>query len=128
MEVLIDEVAEKHEELEKAESSRLDTLRKAEMFELVNKILWAERENDQSMTRANEDRLKERIMELEKDNSVLHDRVIALETEKAQLLVRPSSSNAFDFPSVPRELYKEWIHAEARLDVFQDLACSKLHF
>lgn len=38
-----------------------------------------------------------------------------------KLLAQPSSSNDSDFPNIPRELYEEWTHAEARLDVFRDL-------
>ncbi|XP_070049996.1 cilia- and flagella-associated protein 58-like [Nicotiana tomentosiformis] len=82
LEALNSEITEKQKELEKAESSRLDARRKMEMLELANRTLRAERENDQSTARAKEDRLKERIIELEKDNSVLHDRVAALKAEK----------------------------------------------
>lgn len=63
--------------------------------------LQAKRKNEQSTTRSKEDRLKERIEELEKESSDLHDRVTTLEAERAQLLVRPSSFLASDFPSVP---------------------------
>ncbi|XP_070005953.1 uncharacterized protein [Nicotiana sylvestris] len=78
---------------------------KADILELANNTCRVERENDQSTARAKKDRLKERIGELEKENSNFHDRVAALEAESSQLLAWPSSSNAFGFPSVPRELY-----------------------
>ncbi|XP_070049879.1 uncharacterized protein [Nicotiana tomentosiformis] len=119
LEALNGEVAEKQSKLEKAKSSHLDARRKLEMLELANRALQAERENDQSTTKAKEDRLEERRGELEKDNSILHDRVAALEAEKAQLLALPSSSRTSYFPNVPRELYEEWIHAKAHLDVFR---------
>ncbi|XP_009758785.1 uncharacterized protein [Nicotiana sylvestris] len=80
----------------------------------------AERENYQSTTKAKEDRLEEKIRELEKDNFILHDRVAVLEAMNAQLLAHPSSSHTSDFPNVSRELYEEWIHVEAQLDVFRD--------
>lgn len=51
-EALRGEIAEKLEELEKAESSRLEAWRKVDNLELANKTLQAERENDQSMARA----------------------------------------------------------------------------
>lgn len=65
------------------------------MLELANRTLRDELQNDQSTARAKEDRLGERV---EKDNSVLHDRVAALEAEKAQLLTQPSSPVFQIFP------------------------------
>ncbi|XP_070035550.1 uncharacterized protein [Nicotiana tomentosiformis] len=97
LEALNGEVAEKNSELEKAEFSHLDARRKSEMLELAIRTLRAEWENDQSTAKAKEDRLEERIRELEKDNFILHDRVAALEAEKAQLLAQPSSSRTSDF-------------------------------
>ncbi|XP_070035981.1 golgin candidate 1-like [Nicotiana tomentosiformis] len=119
LEALNIEIAEKQKDLKKAKSSHLDARRKIELLELVNRTLRAKWENNQSTARAKEDQLKESIEELEKDNSVLHDRVAALEAEKAQLLAQPSSSHTSDFPNIPRELYKEWIHIEAQLDDYE---------
>ncbi|XP_070042835.1 spindle pole body component 110-like [Nicotiana tomentosiformis] len=79
LEAFNSEIVEKQNELVKAESSRLDARRKTKMLELANKTLRAERVNDQSMARVKEDRLEERIRELEKDNSIIHDRVAILE-------------------------------------------------
>nr|XP_009593226.1 early endosome antigen 1-like [Nicotiana tomentosiformis] len=106
IEVLHGKVAEKQSKLEKAESSRLEARRKSEMLELANRTLWVEWEIEQSTEKVKEDRLEERIGELEKDNSLLHDRVVALEAEKAKLLVQPSSSRTLDFPNIFRELYE----------------------
>lgn len=58
---------------------------------------------------------------MDRETSKLYDRFVGLEVEKAQLLVRPSSFSVFDFCNIARELHDEWIHAEARLDVFRDL-------
>lgn len=58
---------------------------------------------------------------MDKENSELHDQVSALEVEKAQLLAWPTSSNAYEYPNIPQELYDKWIHAEAQLDVLSDL-------
>ncbi|XP_070053392.1 peroxisomal and mitochondrial division factor 2-like [Nicotiana tomentosiformis] len=106
VEALRGEIAEKQEELEKVESSWLDARRKVDILELANKILRAERENNKSMARAKEDRLEERMGEMDKETSELYDRVDAFEAEKAQLLERPSSSNASDFPNIPYDLYE----------------------
>lgn len=73
MEVLHGEVTENQSELEKAESSRLEVQRKLEMLEVANRTLRAEWEIDQSTSKEKEDRLEERIVELEKYNSFLHD-------------------------------------------------------
>lgn len=99
----------------------MDAQRRLEVLELTHNALQAERENDQSMAKAKEERLEGRVGELEKNNALLHGRVVLLEVEKAQLLVQPSYSHTSDFPNVPRELYEEWIHDEAQLDVYQDL-------
>ncbi|XP_070035180.1 uncharacterized protein [Nicotiana tomentosiformis] len=87
LEGLNGEIVEKWSELEKAKSFRLDALRKLEILELANSTLRSERENDQSTTKAKEDRLEGRVGELEKDNILLHDHVVPLEAEKAQMLM-----------------------------------------
>ncbi|XP_070057497.1 uncharacterized protein [Nicotiana tomentosiformis] len=81
LEGLSGEVAEKWSELGKVESFCLDAQRKLEMLELANSTLQAERENNQSMLKAKQDRLEGRVGELEKDNTLLHDGVVALEGE-----------------------------------------------
>lgn len=51
----------------------MDVRRKAKILELENKTLRAKRENDQSTVKAKKDQLEERIRELEKESSNLHD-------------------------------------------------------
>lgn len=52
-------------------------------LELANKTLHSDRDIDLLKTRDKEDRLEERIDELDKEKSELHDRGVALEAEKA---------------------------------------------
>nr|XP_033511874.1 uncharacterized protein LOC117276658 [Nicotiana tomentosiformis]XP_033511876.1 uncharacterized protein LOC117276658 [Nicotiana tomentosiformis] len=121
MEVLHGEITEKQNELDRAELARSEALRKMEALEVVIRTLRYERKNDLETARLKEQRLDERIRELEKENCDLYDRVTAIEVEKAQLLARSSFSHTSDSPNVPRELYEEWIHAKAQIDVFRDL-------
>lgn len=108
MEALRGETAEKQEELEQADSSWLEAQRRVE---LVNQSF--EWENELSMLMVKEDQLEKRIREQDKEISDIYDRVAVLDAEKAQLPVSPYSSNASDFPNIPREMYEEWVHAKA---------------
>ncbi|XP_070018258.1 uncharacterized protein [Nicotiana sylvestris] len=118
---LISKVAKKAEDHEKAELARLGAIRKAKALEIMVRVLRSERENALEMVRLKEKRLNERIGKLAKEASGFFDRVTVLEAEKAQLLVRSSFSRGSGFPNVPRDIYEEWIHAEAQLDILRDL-------
>ncbi|XP_070037290.1 uncharacterized protein [Nicotiana tomentosiformis] len=84
--VLSGEVAEKVADLERAETAQLSVARRAAALEDAICVNCSERDCAMEMARLREDRLDERIGELEKKTADLSDRVIALEAEKAQLL------------------------------------------
>lgn len=63
-----------------------------------------------------EERLEERIGEINREASNLGDRVAALEAEKEQLLAQIESSAA-----VPRRLHELWVHTEAQRDIYKSL-------
>nr|XP_009628268.1 uncharacterized protein LOC104118675 [Nicotiana tomentosiformis] len=115
------ELAERISDLEKSKSDRLAALRQVEASEVVISVLRSERASDLETVRLREERLDERIGELEKEASGLNERVVALEVEKSQLLAQPSSSRSSAFPDIPRDLYEIWIYAEAQRDIFRDL-------
>lgn len=77
------ELAGRTVDLEKSESDRLATLRQVEALEAVIRVLHIERVSDLETARFREEQLDERIGELEKEASVLNERVIALEAEKS---------------------------------------------
>lgn len=101
MEVLHCDITEKENELEEAEFARSGASRKEEALEVGIQTLHFEQDNDLETARLKEERLDERIVELERDNSLLQNQVSALEDEKAQLLTHPSSSRTSSFPNVP---------------------------
>lgn len=82
----------------------METRRRAALLELVNRTLHSERDNVQLMAEAKEARLKERISELEKENSELLEQIFAMEGKNARLLEWPSTSHASEFPNIPREV------------------------
>lgn len=107
--------------MEKAELARLAASTKVEALEVTICVLQSERENDLETDELREERLKERIGELEKDASNVGDQVTVLEAEKVRLTAQPSSSHISAFPYILRDLYEKWIHAEAQLGIFKDL-------
>ncbi|XP_070015027.1 peroxisomal and mitochondrial division factor 2-like [Nicotiana sylvestris] len=119
------DVTEKMADLEKAELARLGASTKVEALEAAIHVLRSKRENDVEMAKLREEKLKERIGELEREVSSLGDQVIFLEAEKAQLLDQSSSSHTSIFPDVLQDLYEKWIHAEAQLDIFKDLMMAR---
>ncbi|XP_070014293.1 filament-like plant protein 1 [Nicotiana sylvestris] len=65
--------------------------------------------------------LEGRVKELETELSVLNEQVASLRAEDASRHSQPSTSHASVDPVVPHRLYKLWVHAEARLDVYKAL-------
>lgn len=99
--------------LKEAESSRMETRRRATILKLVNTTLRSERDNILSMPKAKEARLDERIGESDKENSELLERISAVEGQNALFLERPSTSHTSKSPAIPRKMYEGWILAEA---------------
>lgn len=87
----------------------------------MNRSLRTDRDNVRSTTDAKEARLGERIGELERDNAELHEQISIAEGEKARLVKRPYTSQAFEFLAIPREQYEEWILVEVLVKVVREL-------
>lgn len=121
MDALRGEFADKKHLVEEAESSRMETRRRAHLLELANGTLRFEWDNIQSTAEAKEASIEDRIDELEKENSELLERISVVEGKKTKLLERLSTSYASKFPAIPREQYEEWILAEARIEVIREL-------
>ncbi|XP_070041567.1 uncharacterized protein [Nicotiana tomentosiformis] len=75
-EALSGEIFEKQEELEKAESSQMEAQRRVEFLELANQTFRSDRDNDLSTTSAKEDRLEEKIGDLEKETLIFMNELL----------------------------------------------------
>lgn len=95
------EVVDKYQLLEEAESFLIETQRKAALLKLANRSLRVDWDNVQSIAEVREVRLEERIGDLEKENFELLERISVIEGKNARLFERPSTSHAFEFPTVP---------------------------
>lgn len=107
--------------LEETESYQSEAQKETSILELANRALHSKWDNILQEAEAKEVRLQERIGELGKENSELHEWLAVLEAENAQFLMRPSTSHASKYTNIPKEQYKDWILAEARIDTICDL-------
>lgn len=105
------ELEGKVDELERAEGARVAVLARAATLDESIHVLGSEHATEMRTATLREARLDERIGELEGEFSTLGDQVAALEVERARLLALTPPA------SVPRYLYKMWIHAEAQRDI-----------
>ncbi|XP_070017388.1 uncharacterized protein [Nicotiana sylvestris] len=111
------ELERKVAELERIESAWSLVMAKVAALENTIRVLQSEQESEKAMTTLREARLDERIGEIDREVSILGDRVTALEDEKEQLLAQIESSS----PTVPRHLHKIWVHVKAQRDIYNSL-------
>ncbi|XP_019230120.1 PREDICTED: uncharacterized protein LOC109211073 [Nicotiana attenuata] len=103
------ELERKVADLENIESAWSSALARAAALEITICVLRSEHESGRATATQKEVRLEERISEIDREASILGDRVAVLEAEKEQLLAQVESSSA----AVPRHLHELWVHAEA---------------
>ncbi|XP_070029875.1 uncharacterized protein [Nicotiana sylvestris] len=77
------ELEKKVDEMERAENDRVSALVRSAALEDTIRVLKSELESERAMTTLREARLEEQTGELDRDASILGDRVAALEAEKA---------------------------------------------
>ncbi|XP_070026010.1 uncharacterized protein [Nicotiana sylvestris] len=111
------ELERKVSELESVESAWVLALAREAALEDAIRVLQSEQESEGATTTLRKARLKERIGDIDQEDSTLGDRVAILEAKKAQLLAQVESTSAV----VSRHLHEFWVHAEAQRDKYKSL-------
>lgn len=108
-------------ELNLAERTRMAAMAEAATLEGTLSVCRSERANEVDTSTLKVARLEERVESLEVELYGLNEQVVTLKVKKEQQQAQPSTFHTSADPSISRELYEMWVHAEAQLDVYKSL-------